>query len=31
MERLLCFAGVFDLGETIETNPLYEVEFKIKD
>ena len=31
LEKGLCFAGVFDLGETIETNPLYEVEFKIKD
>ena len=31
LEKGLCFAGVFDLGETIETNPLYEVEFKIKE
>lgn len=31
LEKGLCFAGVFDLGETIETNPLFEVEFKIKD
>lgn len=31
LEKGLCFAGVFDLGEKLETNPLFEVEFKIKD
>ena len=31
LEKGLCFAGVFDIGENIETNPLAEVEFKIKE